>query len=284
MSKTADSIFVGTAAGGIFKSTDNGANWIAASNGTAINESLGISSLVSDSKGELFALSIGPGVYKSDNDGGHWSLVKLPPDSPYGSNTVYPSSLLTTDTALYLGTGYEGVYYSYDEGSTWQPVTNDDLNAMINSMAISDNTLYAAMSSDIAKISLNGNNNSWISCKRINSGSISIHGILANNHSIYALTNKAIYVSNTQGQDWTNLSNQNGLPSDANITSLIISGDNMTASSNNYGIFVSADAGKSWSTANTGLEQSTYVYDLISDNYFIYAGTMNSVFRAPLQS
>jgi photosystem II stability/assembly factor-like uncharacterized protein len=107
---------------------------------------------------------------------------------------------------------------------------------------------------------------------------------LANNHSIYALTNKAIYVSNSQGQDWTNLSNQNGLPSDANVTSLIISGDSMTASSNNYGIFVSADAGKTWSTANEGLEQSTYVYDLISDNYFIYAGTMNSVFRASLQS
>lgn len=272
--KTSTDIFAGTVTGAIYKSSDNGANWVLASKGINIAQSMGIANLVADDSNDVFALSIGPGVYKTDNAGASWSLVALPKE-PYSSATVYPAAIYANKNTLYLGSSYDPVYYTNDAGTTWQTVTNESLNGMVSSLVSSNDLLYVARENLVVKTSLS-DSQGWQSCKSLSSN---IHRLLVDNNSLYAATVGGIYVSSNQGQDWTSLNN-NGMPSNANVTNLIINESNMVASSTNYGIIASSDAGKTWSFANNGLDQSTYVYDILSDGQFIYAGTMNSVSKA----
>lgn len=106
--------------GGVYRSDDNGDNWEHIGLDNAYIQSLAI-----DSKGTLFAGSIGnfhsyeEGVYKSSDLGETWKFCSY-------SNAM--SLVIDADNILYRTTNYDsgpgGMFRSNDEGATWERIAS----------------------------------------------------------------------------------------------------------------------------------------------------------------
>ncbi|HXA09720.1 MAG TPA: hypothetical protein VNW28_07035 [Chthoniobacterales bacterium] len=158
----ADTIYVAAATGGVWKSTDRGANFTAIWPATN-PQSMG--ALLITSNGTLFAGtgeanpgggSItygGSGIYRSVDGGATWLLVGLTSSGAIGRLAVDPTNSQNIFAAvagqLYNHGGERGVYKSTDGGSTWTQVLagdNDTTGAV--DLAIdptNPNRVFAAM-------------------------------------------------------------------------------------------------------------------------------------------
>jgi len=99
-------VFLSTLGYGIYKTTDNGINWV---NKTGAGWEY--SSLIINSDGSMYAGTKGNWIYRSLNNGDNWELVK----SGMGEDK-YVLSLLTNSTGyLFAGMDYYGIYKSVNK-------------------------------------------------------------------------------------------------------------------------------------------------------------------------
>ena len=136
-----DTIYIAAATGGIWKSTDAGAQFTAIWPATS-PQSMGALAITSD--GVLFAGlgeanpgggSItygGAGVYRSMDRGATWELVGLANSSRIGRIAVNPNNpehiFVAASGDLFNPGGERGVYESTDRGATWTLVLSGDNN------------------------------------------------------------------------------------------------------------------------------------------------------------
>jgi photosystem II stability/assembly factor-like uncharacterized protein len=241
-----DVVYIGAAAGGIFKTTDGGINWVPIfdhENVAAIG-SLAIApsahNIVWAGTGEPFLIRpdypMGDGIYKSTDSGRTWQHMGLDLTGHIGRIIVDPHDPNTV-FACALGQAYRpqherGIYRTRDGGKTWQQVlfVNEDTGCSELSMDAHDSqTIYAGM---------------WqveIRTWAMNSGG----------------TGGGVYVSHDGGDTWKKLSG-NGIPgadqpvgktavqvapSDSNRVYALI--EEKTPS-----LYRSEDAGKTWMLVN----------------------------------
>ncbi|MFQ5754239.1 MAG: T9SS type A sorting domain-containing protein, partial [bacterium] len=96
-----DRIYIGTAAEGIFRSTDNGTNW------SHIGlDSVNVNTIIVHSNGDIFA-GTSDGVYVSTDNGGSW----IPNNSGLSDTNIY-SLLISQNGYIYAGTSGSGVFRS----------------------------------------------------------------------------------------------------------------------------------------------------------------------------
>jgi len=139
-------IFAGTTSGGVYRSSNNGNNWIQVNNGmTADNvNSLGGS-------GSTVYAGLNSGLYKSTNNGNNWTLVN------YGDIYII-STINYIGTDIYLGNTVGKVWKSTDNGATWS-VNPAHLYGRINSIILHNGILYAASDNNGAYASTNNGAN-----------------------------------------------------------------------------------------------------------------------------
>ena len=103
-------VYAGGGGSGIYKSINDGVNWVQFTAPTAPT----FSSLAKNSLNHYFAGGI-QGIYRSTNEGSNWSLVL-----PLSNNTGYYFNpvIVTQNDVLYAG-GTEGIYSSTNDGSNW---------------------------------------------------------------------------------------------------------------------------------------------------------------------
>src|SRR5581483_10945261 len=87
-----NNIFVGTQGGGVFRSTNNGDTWAAASNGLTNRD---VTSLIMRN-GVLYAGTAGSGVFRSQDNGGTWAAFST------GLTSSYVFHLAANDTHLFV--------------------------------------------------------------------------------------------------------------------------------------------------------------------------------------
>ena len=127
-------VFVGTN-GGIVYSADKGDPWIQLNDGLALSENQWISSIVTNSTGEIFASSTNIGsarwdlgsVYRSTNNGKNWEIINN------GLPDIWVNCLLfNLKGELFAGTSRNGVYRSKDNGDSWTQIKNglEDLDVL----------------------------------------------------------------------------------------------------------------------------------------------------------
>ncbi|MGB7174187.1 MAG: hypothetical protein WBD23_11620, partial [Candidatus Acidiferrales bacterium] len=193
-------VYIGAAAGGIFKTTDGGLNWspifdkqdVAAIGSLAIAPSA--HNIVWAGTGESFLIRpdypMGDGIYKSTDSGRTWQHMGLDLTGHIGRIVVNPHNPDIV-YACALGQAYRpqkerGIFRTTDGGKTWQQVlfVNEDTGCSDISMDAHDpQTLFAGM---------------WqveIRTWGLNSGG----------------TGGGVYVSHDGGDTWKKLSG-NGLP------------------------------------------------------------------------
>ncbi|HLG63821.1 MAG TPA: hypothetical protein VKY19_17905 [Ktedonosporobacter sp.] len=110
-------IYAGTAAHGVFKSSDNGITWKAIN--TDLPQGIAINSLVYDTDQQHLWAATSLGVYRSDDKGLSWkSLSKgLPANSVV--NAIEPASIVGgAQNLVYAGTNH-GFFLSENAGAQW---------------------------------------------------------------------------------------------------------------------------------------------------------------------
>ncbi|HZR23403.1 MAG TPA: hypothetical protein VFA59_07450 [Vicinamibacterales bacterium] len=157
-----DAIYVATASGGVFKSTNQGTTWTPVFDGVDAMMSIGdvtVStanpSVVWVGTGEANnrqSSSWGDGVYKSSDAGRTWKPVGLKDTHHVGRIVTHPTN---SDVAFVAATGHlwgpnteRGVFKTTDGGQTWKKVLFVDANTGATDLVMdpqNPDILYAAM-------------------------------------------------------------------------------------------------------------------------------------------
>jgi hypothetical protein len=138
----ANTIYVATAGGGVWKSTDAGATYTTA---WPDDYPQAIGSLARGSDGTLWAGTgeanasgggityVGDGVYKSTDGGQAWRNVGLSNAGMIGRIAADPADpnvvLVAASGSIYSTGGTRGLYRTLDGGATWAPILVPDLDA-----------------------------------------------------------------------------------------------------------------------------------------------------------
>lgn len=250
--------FVGTATGGIFKTTDKGQSWkavfdevgrlsigdltIAPSNTKILYAGTGEAN-ASASSGAFF----GDGVYKSENGGKSWTNVGLTESHHIGRVIVNPFNenhvLAAAAGALYKKSTDRGLYQTKDGGETWEQLlfVSDSTSCIDVIMHPQDTNLYYAVTWERLR-------KPW--------------------QRDYAGTTSRIYRTKDGGANWEILNNglprniecgRMGLsiaPSNPNVLYVSITEDEVANSF--YGLFKSTNGGDSWRRTNDFLLGGMY--------------------------
>lgn len=253
----AQTYYVGAASGGIFKTTDAGANWIPIFDS---QEMLSIGDIeISKNNSDILWVGTGEvnagggslaydgdGIYRSGDGGISWETKGLPDVGSIGKILIDPNN----DNTIFVGAmgplfrndTNRGVYRTTDGGTSWeQKLFVSDSTGIID-MAIhpsNGNIVYAA---------------SWERIRRPN-------------RRQYGGETSRIYRSVDGGDNWSELTN--GLPSnpaDKGRISIDISQSNPNvlyafysdATGNVFGIFKTSDGGDTWIEVDSNISGTSY--------------------------
>jgi photosystem II stability/assembly factor-like uncharacterized protein len=167
---------------GVFKSENNGSNWVAASNGlsgNALNVLTGV-----QKEGIMFIGTNANGIFRSSDNGSTWTPV----NNGLSGNGLIVNALIVNGSIIYAGTS-SGVYKSSDSGASWKPYnTGLSGNAIaIRSLMVLDQNIFAATGAGVFYSSDNAE--TWT---QMNSGltgyNLNIASLAANDSYIFAGT------------------------------------------------------------------------------------------------
>jgi len=191
----------------VFRSTNDGLNWIYAGGFTGGSYTRGIGFV----NGNLFVATQGAGLQKSSNYGVNWTAVTGIVANEY--LTCFASS----GSSIFVGVSpVKGVYYSSDGGSSWAIVNTGLTNLDIKCLTVSGTNVYAGTPSGIFKSTNNGTQ--WTSI-----GVYYGNGIEVSGNNIFAATTIGVYLTTNNGANW--FGKNQGLPvSSPNVRCLLNTG------------------------------------------------------------
>ncbi len=282
-------LLAGTDGGGLFKTTDKGANWMAVSNAAFTNGS--VTSLLKINN-RVFASTLAGGVFLSTDNGSTWASFNdantLNIDSTtsltYNSTTdelavinkngVFIATKASTTTVASYALAQLGI----PTGTILRAISNNGTNWFL----ATDKGLYSSVAGTIQWSAVNagltttdvttvisfrtnlivGTNKqgifksaaSTISWAATNTGfnNLVTYSIeTSGNQVVVAATERGVFVSTDLAA--TYISANKGLSDSLNVNYLKFFGTLLYAGTKNGGIFVSADTGKTWASINTGL-------------------------------
>jgi photosystem II stability/assembly factor-like uncharacterized protein len=255
----------------VYRSTDDGTSWVEADSGLT-NSIVSSFAVIGDN---LFAGTIGDGVFLSTDDGVTWKEVNS------GLLNKDINSLASTGTNLFAGT-FQGIYLSTNNGTSWTSA-NMGLPGYpsVNCIASKGESLFAGISFSGVYASTNNGTN-WTS---VNSGlpdNLHVSCLSASDSSLFATSwGTGVYVSTNSGLNWSNVGLKN-----TTIYSLVVSDQNVfvgTTGASGGLVFLSTNNGVAWSSADSGLPTfPSTVYALILSGKHLFAGTNSGVWRRPL--
>ena len=265
VSGKANLFYMGATGGGVWKTIDAGNTWQNISDGffggsvgaVAVSES--DNNVIYVGMGEKTVrgnVSSGDGIWKSENAGKTWKHIGLKNSRHIPRMRIHPKNSNIVFAAvmgdLYKPTQERGVYKSSNGGETWKRVLFSDENSGAIDLIIDPNNsriLYAT---------------TWD--VRRTPYSLSSGG-----------KGSAMYKSTDEGETWTNISNNKGLPKGlwgiSGVTVSPVNSDIVWALIENEkgGVYKSTDAGKTWKLINSErkLRQRAWYYTRL------YADTQN---------
>lgn len=252
-----------TGPSGVYRSTNDGVNWVQ----TSLNR-IYVGSLESIGN-KLFAgiyypsSSLG-GVYVTTNRGDNWLATSM------DSGVV---CMAISGSTIYAGSVNNGVYISSDTGATWPQIKLVNQNVL--SLSTSGNTVYASTVDSGVYVSTNKGVD-WFHTPVNNQEVFSLATL---GDRVFAGTMNVGIVSSTNNGVYWSLAGLNGQW----VYQLEALGNNVVAASHSNGIYLSTNYGANWFNVNDGFASVPTVNTFLIANNFVYAGTKdNSVWRRPL--
>ena len=266
------SIYAGTR-DGVYRTDDNGDSWIKL---TGTNDTINYSTVwgLCEKDGDIYAstfLQFNTTVYKTTDKGLTWtrSGTGFPPD------LTFIKDLATSGDNIVAGTD-EGIYYSSDNGISWQPANGPNQN--IESLAASGNFVYAAVPSGAGVYRSVDNGVNWTVSLQSTVDYVEVAAI--DNYAFAGSFFGGARYSSSYGNTWFV---SNGFPSDASIFVLGPVGSGMVLAGTDLSpnwIYVSFDNGGFFSPYSEGLSENASVEAFAVNEAYMFAGTdHNGVWR-----
>lgn len=174
-------IFTGTVADGIFKSTDHGNSWLP----TGMRSGY-VTALAADGR-NLYAGTCCNGLMRSVDDGGHWE--------PTGMDAGSIGGLLIRDHNVYAING-TGLFRSSDSGTSWVSVPSEGSALRIASLATDGPTLFAGTDRGLYR---SGDGAHW---SLLADSTMPILNVLAAPGAIFAGTSDGVSVYTETSAGW----------------------------------------------------------------------------------
>jgi photosystem II stability/assembly factor-like uncharacterized protein len=250
---------------GIFKSVDNGDNWTKSDQFNDMDKipPTFISSFTISGT-NIYAGTLGGGVYLSTNDGTSWTQVND------GLIDTEINTMLVSENKIYTGTERSGIFLTTNNGSSWMPTSSGLTDSYsIRSFAVKEPNIFIGTNYGFFRSTDRGV--SWI--KKNNGIYNSINTIVVSGTNIFLGTaGDGIYLSTNNGDEWTPVNN--GLMH-TGILSLAVSGTTLFAgTAGGGGVYSSANNGANWIQINNGFSQNvTEIYSLCVAGTDLFAGT-----------
>jgi photosystem II stability/assembly factor-like uncharacterized protein len=257
--------YMGTTGGGLWKTEDAGISWRNISDGYFKTGSVGAIA-VSESDPNVIYVGMGEhavrgvmthhgdGVYKSTDAGKTWKKVGLDATQHISRIIVHPKNpdivYVAAQGALYSKSKERGLYKSTDGGTTWK------------------NVLYVDDKTGAAELSMDASN------PRIMYAAMWEHGRLPWK-VISGGAGSGLYKSTDSGETWEKM--KEGLPEEMGKMAIAVSSSNpekvyalieSDSNSDKRGLYVSNNAGKSWSQVtndNRLVQRAWYYIELFID-------------------
>jgi hypothetical protein len=232
-----DSIYMGTLANGVYRSTDGGSNWTQINNGITSMQIWSINQVGN----LLFATSTAGKVFKSADGGNNWTL------SNTGiSSTAIVKKIVLFNGKIYATTSNTGIIISSDNGNTWTQHNTGISGLVSDAILVVDNDLYAGVSQLVFKYDIA--NQSWISkssgLPNQTVGSLTYIKDNMQNITLFEGNGNSNDVAKSVngGDNWSIA--KNGLP---NVGVYSLLGINTTVfAGNDYGVYMTTDQGANW--------------------------------------
>ncbi|MBU2491897.1 MAG: choice-of-anchor A family protein [Bacteroidetes bacterium] len=249
-------ILAGTWGGKLYRSEDDGANWIQINTGMNVGF---IWAIQRNSTGDIF-VATEQGVFISTDNGGNWNLS--------GINGIDVRALaIDNNDHIYAGTWGLGIYKSSDNGATWSAAGLE--NYAVNSIVVdSNNDVYAATFG----FGIFKSDNAGSTWSPLNNGYAHIWALgITSQDVIYAGTyGDGVYSSSDFGDTWQKAAN--GLPVQYVYSITVDAGDNVYISSWANGVYSTSNNGLSWNSFGmAGYGVSSLMVNPASTT--LYAGT-----------
>ncbi len=302
-------VYAGTETQGVYKSTDNGSNWVAANTGI---ERASINDIVASGPNLLAAAKsscpIYLNIFKSTDNGATWSgtsglqnkiinsfaikgsvvwafFFALPNDSGVARSTdngntwqVVPSIItdagesIVSDNAIIVAED-NFIWRSTDDGASWDVVEQFALTG-IGSFAKAGTKLFGAARTGIQTSTDNGA--SW-TFEPFSDGAFSFS---SNGSTIYLGSASKVFRSTDLGTTWIDMSNGLG---NGGIEALLYDGSTLFAGTpaDAVGIYRSTNGGQNWEPAAAGLPIASEIRSMIAFGAYVFAGTQgDGIYRS----
>lgn len=257
--------YMGTTGGGVWKTEDMGASWRNISDGYFKTATIGAIAVAESDPNVIYVgtgehavrgvmTHGGDGVYKSTDAGKTWKKIGLELSQHISRIIVHPKNpdilWVAVQGALYSPSKERGIYKSTDGGATWK------------------NVLYVNEKTGASELSMDWNN------PRIMYAAMWEHGRLPWK-VISGGTGGGLYKSTDSGETWTKMTE--GLPEEMGKMAIAVSRSNpekvyalieSDSYSDKRGLYVSNNAGKSWSQVtndNRLVQRAWYYIELFID-------------------
>jgi len=283
-------IYTGISCGGIFYSADNGMNWLQNSFPNQCVWSLDIMNE------HIIAGTYENGFYVSHDGGNTWvnSNNGIPNGDIGRINDVF--AILINNDKVYGAVNNKGIFLSEDYGNNWVEINKGLTNFNVFCLVASDQTIYAGTKEGIFK--LEKNSDKWVNLNFNLPQRTIVYALAIKGNTIIAGTNNGIFRCNKMEADWietnlqqTQVRNENKSKFDEMknykrevIFSLTAFGEYIFAGTENSGIFVSNNDGRTWRKFDKGLPQNTTVYPLSIYKSTLYAGVERKIWLRKLDN
>jgi len=302
MAVSGNNIFSGTAYGGLYLSTNNGATWAQSNidllgggypvlaltvndtnifagtnDGVYLSTDNGINFTATSFTGTIYSLCAGgsniyagtaSGIYKSTNNGTNWIGIG------YGTQFV-DAIAVKDDSIVFAGVYGNGICRSMNNGLTWSMVNTGLPNnpyPTVYSIAISGTTVFIATSSGVYKSTNNGSN--WVYSNSGLSGTPRNFAISGT--TIFACSSMGVFKSTNNGTSWSAVNT--GLVN-KNVKSLVVCGGDIYAGTDGNGVYKTNNGGLNWFCVNTGMT-NVMVRSIITNGSEMYIATKNGAYKS----
>jgi len=274
--------YISSTGGGVYKSVNNGANWLLINNGLT---NIKIRCLESSGNylyagADYMNSSNNGGMFISTNSGSSW----YPSNSGLNASDKKIMSIKASNNTVYVSCLAYKVFKSNDYGSTWFDF-NQGLPAFNNgnSFTLYNGSIFmpeqATLNGIIRKRDESGGSN-WITLNTNGSGSDNeVKQIYVVNNTLFAATSSGIYKSVNSGQTWTIVL--------ANVLARAITGYGNTIICGLFsgGFRITTDMGNTWTALNEGIIGDPVIVSMFVYNGYLFAGKPSAkILRRSLSS
>jgi hypothetical protein len=259
----------------LYSSSNHGQTWTTSGNGLV---QLPLKYILSMPETSTFYACSEEYIYKSTDNGANWTTISGP------ENLTNLRSVYYFNSALYVLADYgenQGLHRSYDEGQTWEALTNGLTSNGVRSITHDDDYLYVGLigtgpesSPGVFRSIDNGDNWEYASTGL----DVDIDHMASLGNRIYASSYSNVYYSTDQGNSWNyTLCPQPGIP----IAS-IISVENYLIACHMTGAYKLQNNDNSWESWNDNLN-TMMAWGITADGIYSYCSTGDiGIWRRPL--